>query len=148
MTYSTSDGSMLSGTAINNASWPAYWTREEGLTFLPLLEANDIGGSMLGMSDDGAVMVGVSMSTPVVWLNQGAPVTVADYAESFGLDMTGWIILNMGQVSADGSTIVGTARHESWASGHVEGFVLTIPAPGAGVVVLAAGVLGLRRRRR
>lgn len=147
MPFITDDGSMLSGTASRSASWPAYWTREEGLVELALL-SGDIFGSMLGMSGDGSVMVGVSQGKPVVWLDRGAPITVSDYAESFGLDMTEWVILNMGNVSADGSTIVGTARHTSWAPGRVEGFVLTIPAPGSACVTVIAGAMASRRRRR
>lgn len=146
MNFATDDGSMLSGTGGEGANNPSYWTRETGLVELPLL-GDDFFGSMLGMSGDGSVMVGVSQGVPVVWIDQGAPVTVAEYAESFGLDMTGWRITSMGNVSADGTTIVGTARHESWASGHLEGFVLTIPAPGTTGILMAAGMAAVRRRR-
>lgn len=144
MNFASDDGSIFSGTSLATGTNPGYWTRENGLQHLPLL-GDHFFGNVLGMSADGSVIVGTSQGVPTVWVDQGEAIEFTDYAESFGLDMTGWSILSARQVSADGTTIVGTARHESW-QGHVEGFVLTIPAPAS------AGVLGVvlvvfRRRR-
>lgn len=150
MTRSNSDGTFFGGTYGPGGSKPVYWTREEGLRFLPLMDGHD-GGNFFGMSDDGSVIVGVSFGPSsvgqVIWLNQSEPIRIVDFAASLGLDMEGWVVTNVIDVSADGSTIVGSARHTSWETGRSEGFVLTIPAPGAGVVVLAGGAMAIRRRR-
>ncbi len=145
MTRSSADGSFFSGTSLATGNHPAYWTRESGLQHLPLL-GDHFFGNVLGMSADGSVIVGTSQGVECVWIDQGEAIEFIDYAESFGIDMTGWSILNMGQVSADGRTIVGTARHASWEIGRVEGFVLTIPAP-ASAGVLGAVLVAFRRRR-
>lgn len=151
MTRVSPDGTFFAGEASLGGARAAYWTREEGLTYLPLMDEHFFS-NFRGMSDDGTVIVGTSVGQmggeQVLWLDRGEPVRVIDFATDLGLDMDGWRIINVGSVSADGSTIVGTARHESWASGHVEGFVLTIPAPGAGAVMLAAGAMAIRRRKR
>lgn len=147
MSRSTPDGNLLAGLASNpdtNASAPAIWTRDEGLTFLPGIGS----GVARSLSDDGSIIVGNIAADEVVWVDQGDPVPVEEFAESFGIDMTGWRINNVGAISADGSTIVGSARHDSWEAGRIEGFVLTIPAPGTiGVLGVALLSAGCRRRR-
>lgn len=150
MTYISPDGAFFGGNdVLNNSPRAAYWTREGGTAFLPLMDGHLYSG-LRGMSDDGSVMVGQSFGQSggeyVVWLDQGYPMTVADYASNFGLDMSQWDILNVSSVSADGTTIVGTARHASWEGSRQEGFVLTIPAP-ASVAPVALTILALRRRR-
>lgn len=145
MNFASADGTFFSGTSLATGTNPAYWTRENGLQHLPLL-GDHFFGNVLGMSADGWVIVGTSQGVECVWIDQGEAIEFIDYAESFGLDMTGWSILNARQVSADGTTIVGTARHASWEIGRVEGFVLTIPAP-ASASVFALGIVSLRRRR-
>lgn len=145
MNFASDDGSIFSGTSLATGTNPAYWTRENGLQHLSLL-GDHFFGNVLGMSADGSVIVGTSQGVECVWIDQGEAIELVDYAESFGLDMTGWSILNMGQVSADGTTIVGTARHASWESGRVEGFVLTIPTP-ASTIPLTFALFANRRNR-
>jgi len=93
------------------------------------------------------VIVGRRSGDLVVWIDQGEPMLIKDYAESLGIDMTNWGITNVFDVSADGTTIVGAARHASWSGDRVEGFVLTIPTPGAAVVLGVSGLFAGRRRR-
>ncbi len=147
MIRSTPDGTLLAGLASNpdtNASAPAIWTRNEGLRFLPGIGS----GRARSLTDDGSVIVGRIGTDEVVWVDQGYPVPVETYAERFGLDMTGWHVNFVAAISADGSTIVGGARHNSWEAGRIEGFVLTIPAPGTiGVLGVALLSAGCRRRR-
>lgn len=107
---------------------PAYWTPSEGVQLLKRLQPDHLIGRARSTSDDGSIIVGESMSDPVVWLNQGEPMLLIDYASSLGIDMEGWSITGVRCVSADGITIVGTARHDDWGIGHLETFVLTIPA--------------------
>ena len=125
-----SDGTFAAGAADNPITGqftPAYWTPFGGVQFLGLLD-NDQIGLAVGMSDDGSIIVGQSGSTHVVWIDQNEPLLVGEYATSLGIDMKGWNITGARCVSADGTTIVGTARHDDWGIGHLETFVLTIPA--------------------
>ena len=149
MSRANSDGTFFLGTASNNPingyDSPAYWTPDQGLVHLPL-SANDDFGLAFGMSDDGSVIVGQLQAHQYIWIDQGQPMLISDYAASLGLDMDGWFIANVYGVSADGSTIVGGARHASWEAGRVEGFVLTIPSP-ASASVFAFGLIACRRRR-
>jgi len=145
------DGTFFGGQdSLGGGARAAYWTRDEGLTFLPVMDGH-VFSNFRGMSDDGSVITGISIGQSdaqrVVWLNRGAPIRVIDYATSLGLDMEGWVISDVFDVSADGSTIVGSARHVSWESGHLEGFVLTIPAPASAGVLAAFGLGAMRRRR-
>lgn len=150
MTESNSDGTFLAGQVpdpTNTAGVPAYWTPEGGRQYLPGLEFGQ-PGNPAGFSDDGSVIVGRRGSDLVVWIDKGEPMLVRDYAESLGIDMTGWTIINVIDVSADGTTIVGGARHSSWGGPdfRVEGFVLTIPAPGVLVVLMVGCGIAVRRR--
>lgn len=130
MTRCSPDGSILVGTAPNNPvsgySTPAYWTADEGLTHLPLLNPDDFG-LLRGMSDDGSIIVGVLNTEQVVWVNQKQPMTIEQYGASLGLDMTGWNIHEVSGVSSDGTTIVGTAGRDGQAG--LEGFRLRMYEP-------------------
>jgi uncharacterized membrane protein len=142
MVGQATDFGTLSGEAV-------YWTPDTGQVFLPQLPGGTSGpGQAQAMSDDGSIIVGVQSITQVIWIDQGTPVPLVDYAASLGLDMDGWAFINVRQVSDDGSTIVGTARHVSWVGGRVEAFVLTIPAPSAAAVWALPLALAARRRRR
>ncbi len=152
MSRVSADGEFFAGeTTIGGGARAAYWTRDGGLTPLPLLDGHSFS-NLRGMSDDGSVIVGESVhlngigNDRVIWIDQMAPIPLTDFATSLGIDMTGWRITAVSGVSGDGSTIVGTARHESWESGHLEGFVLTIPAP-ASAGVLGVVLVAFRRRR-
>lgn len=94
------------------------------------------------MNDDGSVIVGKLKSKEVIWINQEKPILIEDFATSIGVDMTGWNILGIWDISGDGSTIVGQARYQ----GRVEGFVLTIPTP-ASAIPLTLALFATRRNR-
>ena len=142
----SANGDFMAGESSNHPvsgfAAPAYWTRNEGVVHLPILEPDDFG-QLYGMNDDGSVIVGKLKSKEVIWINQGRPILIEDYATSIGVDMTGWNILGIWDISEDGSTIVGQARFQ----GRVEGFVLTIPAPPSVIPLAALGLWASRRRR-
>jgi len=126
----------------NQGPVPAYWTPDGGLEYLSLI-GEDTFGHVRGMSDDGSIIVGRSQSKSVLWIDQAEPMLIADYAASIGIDLSGVNIIDVFGVSADGTTIVGTA---GFSSGGLEGFVLTIPAP-ASAMLFGVVLLATRRRR-
>ena len=144
-----SDGTIFAGTASLGGSRAAIWEPSGETTLLPLLDGH-MFSNFRAISEDGSLAVGVSTGgsevAPVVWIDRGEPIRVIDFASSLGLDMTGWVIVDVFDVSGDGSTIVGTARRTSWELGRIEGFVLTIPGPGSALAVPVA--LAFLRRRR
>ena len=50
-----------------------------------------------------------------------------------GVDLDGWSLLSATDVSADGRTIVGFASKQGFAS---RGYIVVIPEPGTGVLLL------------
>jgi len=151
MTQINSTGDFMIGTNLIDDPWPfrsTYWTPDTGEVQLESLPSVASSG-VIGMSDDGSVIIGEASNVGfIIWLDQGTPMLLTDYAESIGIDMSGWDIEHVFAISADGTTIVGTGAKFEWSgTGRSEGFVLTIPAPGAAAVFGCAGLLAGRRRR-
>jgi hypothetical protein len=150
---SNSDASFMIGSRTNAdilASGAMYWTPDTGAVFLPLLEPGNVGRAF-GMSEDGSRIVGEQGTTDVIWIDQGPPIPIEDYASSIGIDMTGWNITRVIDISDDGTTIVGTAYHDAWFSGggpvaRLEAFVMTIPTP-ASAIPLTFALFATRRER-
>ena len=144
MSFSSPDGTFLSGSILMPSPNAAYWTPETGRVFLPLLDPGIVVGQVRGMSDDGSLIVGVQNAAPVVWIDQGDPIRLNDFATELGIDLADWNIFDVSGISSDGSTIVGSAVNTT--TSFVEGFVLTIPAP-ATLALPALALLVTRRRR-
>ena len=64
------------------------------------------------------------------------------FAQSVGVDMTGWASLRNVDMSDDGLTLAGMGRYQ----GSDAAFLLTIPSPGSSAVLLLT--LAIHRRRR
>ncbi|MBN1344255.1 MAG: PEP-CTERM sorting domain-containing protein [Phycisphaerae bacterium] len=62
----------------------------------------------------------------------------------WGLDLTGWQLIDASGISSDGSVICGTGINPD---GYMEAWVAVIPEP-ASLLTLLLGGLGLIRRRR
>lgn len=84
-------------------------------------------------------------------LQDGRVIDVNQLLESLGVDLQDWELDRVTAISADGTTIAGTARH-IWGPGPVdirtEGWIAAIPSPGAGTPVLLGACLLAHRRRR
>ncbi|HED54162.1 MAG TPA: hypothetical protein ENJ00_08170 [Phycisphaerales bacterium] len=146
MFYANDDATFMAGETLRLGPRATYWTPQTGPIELPTLIPDELS-SVRGMNADGSVIIGeVASAGYVVWLDQGMPIPLIDYAESFGIDMDGWTLLSVQDVSADGTRFVGSARHSSWEGGRVEAYVLTIPAPGS-IALLGLGCMVIRRRR-
>jgi len=85
-------------------------------------------------------------ATAFVWTPQSGMQVVSDYLSGNGVRVpAGYRVINVSVISGDGLTFGGWMI--STTSNTVEGFVATVPGPGAGVVVLVGVVMGWRRRR-
>lgn len=103
--------------------------------------------SALGVNEDGTVVVGVLEGPGFqagIWTPDRGTEPLAAYLAYHGIAVPAGVTLREARaVSADGRTIAG------WTIGAVsQGFVVTIPAPGSLVLVLAGLVAGRRRRQR
>lgn len=104
------------------------------------------------VSDDGSIVVGYAeMLTDFndracVWTQSTGMMILGDYLAASGVSTpAGWIYEGASAISADGRTIAG---YGSFGNGHITGFVVTIPAPGSAVAILAALSLGGPRASR
>ncbi|MEO1717652.1 MAG: hypothetical protein AAFR76_11125 [Planctomycetota bacterium] len=145
-----SDGTFMAGN-IDTPFEPiarraAYWTPDTGEVLLePYIDGTLYG--TIAMSDDGSIIVGSQVDVGfLLWFDQGAPVLFDDYAAQIGLDLDGWNIRSITDISADGTTIVGSARRDEWEIGRIEAIVITIPAPGT-LALAPLALLAMRRRR-
>lgn len=142
------DGSIVVGSTDTIPSRPTIWVNRVPTE---MLWGGAGTGSFLGLgvSDDGSVVVGEAQSGhsnfAAVWTLSTGIMPLADYLVMNGVAVPAGVRFDtcMG-ISADGLTFIGDA-----AGGAIgrQGFVATIPAPGA-VAILAAALFNARRRRR
>src|SRR5262249_1619470 len=126
------------------------WTSAGGMVGLGSLPD---GFNPWGFSADGSVVVGyevqadpVTHYTALYWTADGGMRTLWDELLSHGVDpaANGWSSLEFAKaVSADGNTIVGDGIH----NGREEAFVAVVPEPAGLALLVASGVLAVRRRR-
>jgi uncharacterized membrane protein len=101
--------------------------------------------------DDGSVTVGVVTSSTgpdsaAIWTPSSGPQLLFDYLTARGVAIpTGWSLRDCYGVSADGTTFAGIAVGPGLAT---QGFVATVPAPSAALLLVLAGSGGLVPRRR
>ncbi|MCX7424968.1 MAG: dockerin type I domain-containing protein [Planctomycetia bacterium] len=127
----SADGSVVVGESASNVgeNTEAFrWTAATGMVGLGAMPGDHRGSCALGVSADGSVVVGRD-------INGGAFIWDAAHGErslqdvlvnDYGLDLSGWNLLDATDISPDGKTIVG------WGSnaGGFEAFRATIPEPG------------------
>ncbi len=140
------DGSIIGGYGVGpDGPGTAIWTEAGGVTMLGTLPPGITYGYVHEMSADASVLgVNATFSgrgIALLWTpERGHEVFLDMLTQRCGLDLTGWHLSEIGGISADGKTIVGTGVH----NGFTEAFVAVIPAPG---VVTPFVVLAWRRRR-
>ncbi|NOG53772.1 MAG: PEP-CTERM sorting domain-containing protein [Planctomycetes bacterium] len=131
----STDGSIIAGnsssTLVPFSYEPFIWSEANGMLGLGLLYPSDEMATVTGMTGDGSVVVGVSGQFsgprfPYIWdatngMRNLAEVLVNDY----GLDLTGWILVEVLDVSLDGTTFVGYGTNPE---GVTEGWIARIPA--------------------
>lgn len=124
-----------------------FWTEELGMQNGGVLPGWNYS-SFKGVSGDGSIMVGhvgdLNYNTRAMASFPGiGMVDLNSYLPTIGIDLSGWTLLTAAAISADGSTIAGTGRHngvwQSWS-------FTFVPAP-SGMLLPALLLLVSRRAR-
>jgi probable HAF family extracellular repeat protein len=118
----SADGSVIVGSSSNNDGVEAFrWTQESGMVGLGFLDSSNIYSEANGVSADGSVVVGYSgtgsgffgINNAFRWTQSSGMVNLKDQLTGFGLNLSGWQLVNAMGVSADGFTIVGNGINPS-----------------------------------
>lgn len=99
-------------------------------------------------SDDARIVAGWAtrggLSTAVFWDNSREIIAVDEYLSMRGVDLTGWRLTQVLEVSSDGRVIAGDGFNPD---GNREAWVAYIPTPGTALVLAAVPAFAARRRR-
>lgn len=113
----SADGSIIVGQSSSTAGYEAFlWTAEGGMVSLGDIEGDGVNARARAVSADGQIVVGRGRSATgyeaSIWTPEGGMQRLQDYlATEFGITLpAGWVLLEAFGISADGSTIVGSAR--------------------------------------
>lgn len=110
------DGSVVVGqaTVMGDAEARAFrWTEPGGMVALPIL-AGDYTAVAWGVSGDGSTVVGESISgfgqRAFIWRADIGTVSMRDFLQGHGIDMSGWVLTSALGVSRDGQAFVGHGK--------------------------------------
>jgi len=149
------DGSTVVGysRAADNTDRFFRWTQSEGLMDLLDVVGADSEFNAKAASYDGSILGGegaaVLGSRASIWDATNGMCNMQELLTTgYGLDLTGWALQSVRDISPDGTVIVGWGVNPS---GNVEAWIATVPEPSA-LVLLGMGGIGLvlfgRRVRR
>ncbi len=122
-------GEFVAGLSIDGENFPgdygAYvWTRRDGMLPVPRVETNDAFISVSSVNDQG-VVAGSSQRKAYLYHELTGTIDLEKLLEdAYGIDTTGFSLMDTTSVSADGRTIVGTAQEDG---GRSRLFRATIP---------------------
>jgi len=149
----STDGSVIVGissSALVQYAFEAFiWTQSEGMQGLGLLQPDHNMSTVTGVSGDGQSVVGISGPysgigrKPFIWDEANGMRELRVVLEGYGLDLTGWSLTEVLDISQDGNTFVGYGTNPQ---GITEGWIARIPEPSALVLLLGGIVTVLRRR--
>jgi probable HAF family extracellular repeat protein len=151
----STDGSVIVGnspTALVQYSYESFrWTESGGIQGLGILQPDHNLSTATGVSGDGEIVVGVSgpysgvNRRPYIWDETHGMRDLGVVLETdYGLDLTGWTLVEVLDISEDGNTFVGYGTNPL---GITEGWVATIPEPSTlGLLLIGALSIALRRR--
>src|SRR5262249_39930903 len=143
------DGSIVAGQSGLNGN-ATIWVGGQPLDLG--IPASASSSAATSVNDNGTV-VGLELVTsalPGFAAGAGPPARgaepLANSLDASGVSVPlGWSLINCSAVSGDGLTFAGWAR---FTTGETQGFVATVPAPGAVAPLFSLGVLVAERRRR
>jgi len=96
------------------------------------------------MSGDGQTVLGTADGFAFIWTRSTGIVDFNAYLASIGANSLGMTSLSFSGISDDGMTIAGMGYT---AAGEFRGWVMTVPGPTSGMVLMLGGVCLSRRRR-
>ena len=143
------DGSVIVGRAWSGSGVLAMrWTQQTGMSLLGDLPGGESDSRAYAANGDGSTIVGVGNTSrgdeAFIWTASGMRNLQAMMLEELGIDLPEWKLQEARDISPDGSAIVGWGWNPS---GQREGWLLIIPEPGTGLLVVA-GLLGFAGWRR
>jgi probable HAF family extracellular repeat protein len=140
----SADGRVVVGESSSGPFREAFrWAAETGMVGLGDLPGGDFLSIATATSGDGSIVVGNSSTTgpgsAFIWDPiRGMRNLTTVLEDDFGLDLTGWRLDGVSDISADGLTIVGTGTNPA---GDPEAWIVTIPEPSAWLLGTAASFL-------
>jgi uncharacterized membrane protein len=147
----SASGDVIVGTA-RNANFVSQATVWYGNGSTAVL-ANPSGfdaSSAYGVSGDGNLIGGttfienVGQDTAAFWTGDGVAYNLQEYLSSQNIDLSGWQLLAITEVSQNGRYLTGRGYNPE---GDLESFIVQIPAPGT-VLPALVGLIAAGRRRR
>jgi len=127
------------------------WTEESGM--IGLGDLSDENSYAYGISGDGSTVIGV-LGLPggidrdgdvFIWTAESGMRLFQDLLVSdFGLDMTGWTLINVKGISDNGLSIVGTGINPN---GYAEAWIARMPEPSTMLLFVFGGLLSGYRIR-
>lgn len=134
----SADGSVVvgnSGASLTPDQSGFRWTQSQGMVDLGLYSA-------YGVSGDGSVVVGsLRVTGAAIWDEAHGVRDLKSLLIQDGINLNGWSLANALDVSADGKVITGVGQFGS----QLRGWMVVIPEPAAGTLVLLGGAAFLRR---
>lgn len=105
------------GTSINRAF---RWTQAGGMQDLGTLDGWQYS-SAYAVSANGSIVVGASSAGAFLWTPSTGIILLKSYLESNSVNVSGWALDALNDISADGKTVVGTGTY----NGQTRGFVVS-----------------------
>ena len=140
----SADGSVIVGTTSTSGRRNIFrWTETTGMVDLGRLP-NTFVCDNLRASGDGSIIVGNCDGRPLIWTETlGLRLLRPTLETYYGIDMSGWVIWTIGDVSSDGNYLVGFGNN----NGVPDAFRIRIPEPGVLSMLILVSPLAIRFRR-
>jgi probable HAF family extracellular repeat protein len=146
------DGNVVVGNATTLLGSEAIrWTEAGGFQALGDFEGGTFASHASATNADGSVIVGSGRAETTnlafIWTEADGMRAIQDVlASEYGLDLTGWTLQHVYDISADGRTILGQGKNPD---GDSESWIAVIPEPSAALLLgLGLGLLSGWRRSR
>lgn len=150
-------GGVITGALeVGPGNHPAYWDAGGNAHLINLWDGYTVGEA-LGVTGDGSTIVGNWRETPYsteseslafIWDEDNGARPLQDVLmNDYGMDLGGWTLNHLADITPDGLFMVGTGTNPN---GDLEAFKIsmaTLPAPGALSLFALAAAAGHRRRR-
>jgi probable HAF family extracellular repeat protein len=148
----SADGTVIVGASNTTPTGGTQAFRWENGAMIGLggIPGEPVGSYAQGVSADGQIVIGSAATLApggakaFIWDPSTGMRSVQDVlVNELGLDLTGWFLSEVEDVSADGQTLVGFGINPQGVS---EGWIAHLPEPATALLLLAVALLPRRRR--